>query len=83
MKLLPTIVEKILDTKTYHFSYDFYNNKINYYLYDYKKTFEGYTLEDFDNIETTGILTEDITYNLYYTNIVENPATGVKLDMVY
>ncbi len=71
--------EKILETRTYHFSYDFYGNEIKYHLYGYEKEFEGYSLEDYNNIKSSGVLTEDVTYNLYYSKIIKNPDTGIDL----
>lgn len=59
--------DEVLDTKVYDFSYSFYDNEINYHLYDYEKQFKDYTLvEGLENIVTSGVLKEDITYNLYY-----------------
>ena len=58
---------ELLDTKCYEFSYNFYNNDINYYLYDYEKQFNNYTLTDgLEKIKTTGVLNEDVTYDLFY-----------------
>lgn len=59
---------KVLYSKTYNFSNKLYGITMKYHLFDYNRAFEGYTLcEDLDEIIPTGILTKDITYNLYYT----------------
>lgn len=65
---------KKLDVRTYDFQYEFYKEyggqEVNYYLYDYEKTFDNYALSSkSDTINTSGVLTESITYNLYYAPI--------------
>lgn len=81
--------DEILDTRKYDFSYDLFNNSVNYHLYDYMKKIEGYELYE-SIVMTSGILSKDETINIYYKKIpeekedlgskneplIENPKTG-------
>lgn len=59
---------EILKTKTLSFNNNLYGNSINYYLYDYDKYFNGYTISsENEQIVQSGVLTENKTYNVYYT----------------
>lgn len=65
-----TITIKYIDQETNEVMkekyYDFSASE-KYYLYDYKKTFDGYTLKSGeDDIPQTGTLSNDIVYNVYY-----------------
>lgn len=62
-----------LKTQKYNFSlYSYVTdqgvNQNQYHLYDYKKTFKGYTLDSGeDEIITNGDVIENLTYNVYYS----------------
>lgn len=67
---------QILSTKEYDFSYSFYGNEIKYHLYDYQKSFSGYSLvTDMNSIEKTGVLKGNKKYNIYYTKVKPNKIT--------
>ena len=66
--------DKILDSRTYQFNGSIYSNELKYHLYDYEKEFAGYTADPNNSIQTSGVLKENVTYNLYYSKPEEDKA---------
>lgn len=59
-----------LDTREYDFSYNLYDENVNYHLYDFEKNFQGYVVNDETLLfDTTGFLENDITYDITYNKL--------------